>query len=116
MDHNDFMEFSSSLKEYLDAEKNYIPNIARLREVSDAIDTAREIYPEHEIALVKDPLQMGTLFLDITGADISAIGEREIELFQKIVSKADNFETVPLKEDMVRLSVCFTDAFIVTLK
>lgn len=116
MDYNDFMEFSESLKEYLNAEKNYIPNITRLRDVSAAIDTAKEIYPEHEIALTKDPLQMGTLFLDIKGIDISAVGEREIELFQNLISKADNFEVVPVKGDEVRLSICFAGAFKVTLK
>ena len=116
MDYNDFMEFSGSLKEYLNTEKNYIPNIARLRNVSDAIDTAREIYPEHEIALVKDPLQMGALFLEITGTDISAVGEREIELFNKLTSNADNFEITPVKDEEVRLSICFAGAFEVTLK
>lgn len=116
MDYKDFTEFTDTLKEYLQAEKNYIPNIVRLRDVSNAIDVAREMYTEHEIALSKDPLQMGTLFLEITGTDISAIGEREIELFNALTSKADNFEIVPYKDDEVRLSICFAGAFEVTLK
>lgn len=116
MDTKDFMEFSDSLKQYLETEKNYIPNIARLNDVSDAIKLALDLYPEHKVIIAKDPLQMGSLFIDITGPDISAIGEREIELFNQLVSKANNFETVPVGNEELRLSICFADAFQVILK
>ena len=116
MDYKEFTEFTDTLQEYLQTEKTYIPNIARLRDVSNAIEVAREIYAEHEIALTKDPLQMGSLFLDITGTDISAIGEREIELFNTLVSKANNFEIITYKNEELRLSICFAGAFEVTLK
>lgn len=116
MNSNDFVQFSKILREYIDAEKKYIPNIARLRDINEAIDIAREIYSEYEIAIAKDPLQMGTLFLEITGIDIAAIGKREIELFQQLIDKADNFEVVSINDEKVRLSICFTDAFQVTLK
>lgn len=116
MDYKDFTEFTDTLQEYLQAEKTYIPNIARLRDVSNAIEVAREMYTEHEIALAKDPLQMGSLFLEITGPDISAIGEREINLFNALVCQADNFEIVPYKDEEVRLNICFAGAFEITLK
>lgn len=116
MDIKDFMEFSDTLKQYMDADKNYIPNIARLNDVSEAIKLALDLYPEHKIEIAKDPLQMGSLFIDITGTEISAIGEREIELFNQLVSKANNFETVPMGNEELRLSICFAGAFEVTLK
>lgn len=116
MDNNELMQFSRTLSEYLNAEKNHIPNITRFREINEAIDIAREIYPEHEIALAKDPLQMGALYLEIIGDEISAIGEREIELFQKLIDKADNFETISIDNKKIRLSICFADAFQITLK
>ena len=116
MDSKDLLKLTDALKEYLATAKDYIPNIERLVSVSDAMSIAREMYPEHKITLAKDPLQMGVLFLEIIGTDITVIGEREMELFQQMVDKADNFEIIPINKDEVRLSICFADAFQVILK
>ena len=109
MNEEEFLSFAELLSEYLGREKVFIKNPARISDVEDAGEIAREIFPFATISLKDDPLQMGALILCIEDIDIAV---REIESFKSLIGKANNFEVCPIGDDRVRLSVLFNKALI----
>ena len=84
--------FSAHLKR----EKVFVQNPVRIREINRALEIANELFPDHKTEINDDPLQTGALILSIecTDVDESMVlnDEREIDLFNEMVSAANNFE------------------------
>jgi hypothetical protein len=95
------------LTKYLEAQKVFIQNPIRFADVQHATEIAKELFSEMEIAIQDDPLQMGALILCITGFDITVRGEREINLFTELISKADNFEIYSVGDEKVKFAILF---------
>ena len=112
MNEKEFTDLMKDLQEYLDLHKVFIKNPARFAEVQHATEIAHELFAEMEIEIQDDPLQMGALILVITGFDISARGQREINLFKELISKADNFEIYPVGDEKVKFAILFSEALI----
>lgn len=111
MDEKEFTSLMNELEEYLQREKVFIKNPARFAEIEQATEIAEELFTESKVSIKDDPIQMGALILRIEGFDIVVRGKREIELFQKLIENADNFEIYAVDGD-VRFAILFNDALI----
>ena len=110
MDDKEFERLMGELEKYLASEKVFIKNPKRIEDVQRATEIAAQLFSESEIAVDDDPLQMGALIVRIDGFDITVRGEREIELFNELVSRADNFEIYPVGDERVRFAILFNNA------
>ena len=111
MDEKEFESLFAGLTEYLEKEKVFIKNPIRFAEIEQATEIAEELFAESNVSIEDDPLQMGALILKIEGLDIVARGKREIELFQQLIDKADNFEIYAV-EDGIKFAILFANALI----
>ena len=100
MTDNEFQALLDKLGEYLSANKTFIPNPFREREIKSAMEMACKLFPDAEIALKDDPIQMGAMILTIEDFDMTATGATEINLFCDIVKLADNFEIYPVGDKL----------------
>ena len=112
LDDKEFMSLMEDFAQYLETEKVFIKNPARLAEVQHATEIAKQLFLDSKVSLEDDPLQMGALILRIEGFDVVIRGEREINLFKELISKADNFEIYPLGDERMRFSMVFSGALI----
>lgn len=85
-----------AFRRHFKREKEFEPNPVRMSEIRDALEIAHELFPHHVTEIKDDPLQTGALILQIDCTDVDAsmvlTGEREINLFNQMVSAASNFE------------------------
>ena len=109
MNEEKFLQFADQLAAYLEREKVFIKNPKRMAEVEAAGELAREMFPDAIITMKDDPLQMGALILCVEDCDISVT---EIERFQQLIGKANNFEIYALDDGGVRMSVLFDGALV----
>ena len=108
MNEEEFYGFTDLLGEYLKMQKVFIKNPHRMKEVNAATEMACQLFPEAEISLKDDPLQMGAIILTINDCFIVV---REMDKFIKMISKADNFD-IFCNDDEIQLSILFSNALI----
>jgi hypothetical protein len=111
-----FMDFIERLERYLAANKVFTKNPERYAEVLTAANIAKELFQDETISIENDELQIGSLVLCVQGYDLTIRGEREIKLFTELISKADNFEVVPIGGDKIELAIMFDDAMTVVIE
>ena len=104
----EFVSFAEKIDEYLKANKTFVQDLNRTREVKNATEIARQLFPDAEIDIADDPLQMGALILHIKDFDIVVRGATEIDLFKEMVSKADNFEIYSIGDERVKIAILFS--------
>ena len=112
MNYSEFMDFIRALTDYLEAEKIFIKNPARMADVENAVKIAKELFADMQINVVDDSIQLGSLVVRIDGYDITVRGSREIELFRELISKANNFEIYPVGDEKIRFAIMFDDVLI----
>ena len=112
MNDAEFISFLDTLSAYLASEKNFITNPFRLKEFEQAMEMAKKLYPDANVYAEEDPLQMGAMILCIEEYDIGASSVTEVELFNDIISLADNFEIRTIGEEKVRFAALFNNVFI----
>ena len=112
MNDAEFMDLMGEIADYLKSEKVFIKNPARFADVNAAREIAKELFQESSITIEDDPLQTGSLCLCINCFDVIVRGEREINLFQKLISKANNFEIYPVGDENIKISIMFNDVLI----
>lgn len=108
----EFYDILDQLGKYIHSEKNFVDNPFRQTEIRDALTAAYQLLPDAKIELRDDPLQLGALIIHIEADDISATGEREINLFHDIICKADNFEIYSIDDERVYFALVFQKALI----
>lgn len=85
-----------AIDKHLKREKVFIQNPSRAKDVAHALEIANALFPDHKTEIQDDPLQTGALILCIECTDVDdsilVRGTREIELFNEMVSAANNFE------------------------
>lgn len=116
MNDKNFMDFIERLERYLAANKVFTKNPERYAEVLTAANIAKELFQDETISIENDELQIGSLVLCVQGYDLTIRGEREIKLFTELISKADNFEVVPIGGDKIELAIMFDDAMTVVIE
>ena len=102
-----FMQLMKELGEYIDTKKVFIKNPARFNDVYQAAEIAKQLFQDYDISIEDDPLQMGALCLCINGFDITIKGRDAVQLFQKLIAKADNFEIYPVGNERVKFAIMF---------
>lgn len=112
MTDNEFSALMARFAKYLEMEKVFIKNPKRFADVEHATEIATRLFPKANISLNDDPLQMGALIVRIEDYSITIRGAMETELFQELISKADNFEIYPIEDDNVRMAILFSNALI----
>lgn len=108
MTDEEFMSLMDDLGEYLKANKVFIQDPVRFAEVQRATEIARQLFPETEIVIEDDPIQMGALILSISDFDVAIRGETEINLFTEMISKANNVEIYQIGNERVHIAVVFS--------
>lgn len=107
MNEVDFDCFTDKLSEYLKRQKIFIQNPKRMAHVNAATEMACKLFPDAEITLEDDPLQMGAVILCVKDFDITV---RETKEFAELISNADNFEIYSTDDESVKMSVLFSNA------
>lgn len=107
MNDEEFMQFASAVRQYLETPKVFVQNPQRIAEVNAATEIACKLFPEANITLEDDPLQMGAIILIVEDFDITV---RETKAFCELVSKADNFEVYATDDEKVKLAIMFNNA------
>lgn len=96
MEDKELDEILEAFSNHLKKEKVFVQNPVRIKEINHALEIANALFPDHKTEINDDPLQTGALILSIecTDVDESMVlnDEREIDLFNEMVSTADNFE------------------------
>lgn len=96
MANKEFDAILEAIRNHLKREKVFVQNPERMQEVAHAYDIAKALFPDHVTEIADDPLQTGALILqiDCTEVDASMVldNEEKIELFNEMVSAANNFE------------------------
>lgn len=95
MNNEQFDEILNKLGEYLKADKTFVQNPFRVKEMIRAVTILRELFPHYKMEIKDDPLQMGAQILTVDAPDVVIRTERERELFAEFTSLVDNFEIVP---------------------
>ena len=108
----EFANILYSLGEYLAREKKFTINPRRETDFKNALEIAYALFPDSKIYTEDDPLQMGAMILCIEDYNISAVGEREINLFNSMTALADNFETYALPDGNVKFAAVFQEVLV----
>ena len=112
MNYSEFMDFIRALTDYLEEEKVFIKNPARMADVERAVNIAKELFTNMQVNVVDDSIQLGSLVVRIDAYDITVRGTRERELFMELISKANNFEIYPVGDEKLRFAIMFDDVLI----
>ena len=104
-----YEDLTHILTQYLETQKIFIQNPLRMMDVNKATETACRMFPEANVTIEDDPLQMGAVFLCIEDFDISV---KETKQFSDMISKADNFVIHNVDEENIKIMIMFSDALI----
>ena len=108
-------ELLNAAEQYLATEKKFIKNPDRLKDVVEASQKANELFQDAEIEILHDPLQLGSLILQIVDYQLDVSAEREIKSFNEIVCKSNNFAFFPKGDEKVELTIVFNDVYSVVI-
>ena len=111
-----FKSLLDAVQQYLNADKNFIENADRMKDVMESFYKGNELFPDAEIEIRHDELQLGALIIQIVDYQLDVSAEREIKTFNEIVSKANNFAFFPKGNDQVELTIMFHDVYSVQAK
>ena len=108
MNDEEFMSLMEKLDTYMSTPKLFITDPKRMQDVTEAINIAKQLFPEANIHLAEDPIEMGALIIRIDDFDLSV---RDTEQFHLMTRNANNFEVYSIDNGDVRLSILFNHAF-----
>lgn len=106
-----FMEIAEDIEWYLNTPKAFMPNPERIREINNAFQIAKQLFPEEKVYILDDPLQTGSLFLCIEGYGLQ-VTQQDFAKFFQIIHKANNFEFYAIGNEIAKLSLTFNRALI----
>lgn len=112
MNDSEFAKILNELGKYIAMEKKFIRNPMRETEFKKAIELACNLWPDANIHINDDPLQMGAMILCVEDYSISAAGVREIKTFSDIIALADNFEFYSLPDGNVKFAAVFNNVLV----
>ena len=104
------------LKEYIDAPKVGIVNLARQQDLIESYEIIRGLVmsedEEATVEIIEGALQLGSVFIRATTCAVTIY---DTELFAEATKKADNFQVCPTLDDRVTLDVLFNGVIEYTL-
>jgi hypothetical protein len=97
-----------TLKEYLDAPKTGVVNLARQRELMEAYAIIKEIIlsedPDATVEIIEGALQMGSVAIRAVTSDVTVY---DTAAFAEATKFANNFQVYPTADDRVKLDILF---------
>jgi hypothetical protein len=103
-------------KEYLDAPKMGVVNLARQREVMDSYAMIKNIIlsedPDATIEIIEGALQLGSVAIRAVTSDVTVY---DTAAFAEATKNADNFQIYPTADDRVKLDILFEGVIEYTL-
>lgn len=111
MDDQQLISIFDQLEKYLDEKKIFIQDNNKIKDFRMAVFQAEQLFSESKVTIGYDPIQMGACILQIEGSDMVIQGDQESLKFQKIISKADNFEIYPTAYNKIKFSAVFRNVF-----
>lgn len=103
-------------KEYLDAPKMGVVNLARQREVMDSYEKIKNIIlsedPEATIEIIEGALQLGSVAIRAITSDVTVYDTAE---FAEATKNADNFQIYPTNDERVKFDILFEGVIEYTL-
>ena len=104
------------IKEYLEAPKVGIVNLARKQELMDSYAKIKNIIlsedPDAIVEIVEGALQFGSVAIRAVTSDVTVYDTAE---FAEAIKNANNFQIYPTADDRVKLDVLFEDVIEYTL-
>ena len=96
------------LKEYLDAPKIGVTNLARYRELADSYTKIKSIIlsvdPDATVEIIEGALQMGAVVIRAVTNDVTVYDTAE---FAEATKNANNFQIYPTADDRIKFDVLF---------
>jgi hypothetical protein len=103
-------------KEYLDAPKMGVVNLARQRDVMDSYEKIKNIIlsedPEATIEIIEGALQLGSVAIRAITSDVTVYDTAE---FAEATKNADNFQIYPTNDERVKFDILFEGVIEYTL-
>lgn len=103
-------------KEYLDAPKMGVVNLARQRDVMDSYAKIKNIIlsedPEATIEIIEGALQLGSVAIRAITSDVTVYDTAE---FAEATKNADNFQIYPTNDERVKFDILFEGVIEYTL-
>lgn len=112
MNDAEFQRILNQLGQYITTDKNFVVNPVREPVFKRAVALAYELFPNANVYIKDDPLQMGAMILRMEAFDINISTEREIILFTELINLADNFEVYAIENGNIRLAIVFQDVLV----
>ena len=112
MTDKEFHEILDKLKVYLEAEKVFIKNPFKAREMHRAIEIINELFPDSQREIKEDPLQLGAVIFTVDSYDMVVRGERELALFAELMSLIDNFEVYAASKDSIHFAAVMQEVYL----
>lgn len=104
------------LKEYVDAPKTGVVNLARQRDLMEAYLKIKNIVlsedPDATIEIIEGALQLGAMVIRAVTSDVTVYDTAE---FAEATKNADNFQIYPTADDRVKFDVLFEGVIEYTL-
>lgn len=104
------------IKEYLDAPKIGVTNLARQRELLDSYAKIKNLIlsedPEATIEIVEGALQFGSVAIKAVTTNVTVYDTAE---FAEAIKNADNFQIYPTTDDRVKFDILFEGVIEYTL-
>lgn len=104
------------LKEYLDAPKMGVVNVARQQQMMDAYliikDIILSVDPDATIEIAEGALQFGSVAIRIVTNDVTVY---DTAAFADAIKHADNFQIYPTADDRIKLDILFEGVINYTL-
>lgn len=96
------------IKEWVEAPKIGVVNLARQQEVETSYAIIKEIILAHDpdatIEIVEGALQMGAVAISAVTSDVTVY---DTAAFAEAIKNADNFQVYPRTDDRVKLDILF---------
>ena len=103
-------------KEYLDAPKAGVVNLARQKQVADSYVIIKDIImsgdPDSTIEIVEGALQLGSVVIRAVTSDVTVY---DTAAFSEATKYADNFQVYPTADDRIKLDILFEGVIEYTL-
>ena len=114
LNNTEFMNLMKEVEGYLEASKDclFAENPARMADIQEAVSIASSLFSDAQLSFSDDPLYLGSMALRIDFYDMIVSGKDEIERFNKLISKADNFEIGAIGNEKTRMSIMFNGVLI----
>ena len=112
MNDKEFYKILEQIRKYLEQEKSFVENPARMKDAARAVEIIDELFPNAVRGIKDDALQTGALVLSVDSNDMVVRGDEELEKFAELMDLIDNFEIYSTKGTQIHFAAVMQKVFI----